>query len=61
MKFTLEIELGNEAMQNGDDLSIALRHVAEDVPNQIREPWIGKERSFRDEFGNRVGKWQVIA
>ncbi len=59
MKFTLEIELGNDAMQTGDDIRQILRNVAHimrisDLPN------VGDEGAFRDVNGNTVGKWEVV-
>lgn len=67
MKFTLEIELGNEAMQYGHDLAKALEQVSEllkyhDAQEaQSVEDWDVYDRkgSVKDHNGNRVGKWEV--
>ena len=53
-KFTFEIELGNDAMQTGDDVAEALQSVAGlgtfFAPNT--------SGSIRDTDGNRVGEWR---
>jgi hypothetical protein len=51
--FTLEIELGNDAMQNAGDISDALRCIAEDLDN------LGTNGRIRDLNGNTVGKWSL--
>lgn len=60
MKFTLEIELGNEAMQTLADVAKALdntQHIA-DADESLT---VGQSRGIRDINGNTVGKWQVSA
>lgn len=60
MKFLLEIELGNEGMQTGEDIRLALENAAERW-NQgtVTEPQdLGDGRIF-DTNGNTVGKWEV--
>lgn len=58
MKFTLEIELGNDAMQNGTDVIKAIRDSLkgeESLP--LDEGTAGR---LWDENGNLVGSWKVI-
>ena len=61
MRFTLEIELGNDAMQTGQDVAGALRkeaqRLAEFCKKDLRP---GAEGLIRDVNGNTVGKWQVL-
>lgn len=62
MKFTLEIQLGNEAMQTGRAIAEAIqdslsRHY---ITFQGHRPTIGDNMSVRDLNGNRVGKWEVV-
>ena len=58
MKFLLEIELGNDAMQMGADVAEALRHVANKMDGHYI---IAKEGclTIRDLNGNRVGEYKV--
>jgi hypothetical protein len=52
-KFTLSIELGNEAMQTGEDVARALREVAKKLDG-------GDDSGrIRDENGNTVGEWDL--
>lgn len=58
MKFKLEIELGNDAMQSGRDVADALNNVAfqlQDVTMRLEE----MGGMVVDENGNTVGAWQV--
>ena len=58
-KFTLEIELGNDAMRNSVALSDALREVSNRVLNTgytFCEPII---RGILDSNGNTVGFWKI--
>jgi len=59
MKFTLEIELGNDAMTTPDDVAYLLGVVAEqlDAVDAFRA---GDEGRTRDVNGNTVGRWQVL-
>ena len=58
MKFTLEIELGNEAMQTGDDVALALRRLSVKLVDARID--VGADRgTIRDANGNAVGKWAV--
>ena len=54
MKFTLTIELGNDAMQTPEDVAGALREVADDV-ERTSMPQDGHR--VRDYNGNTVGRW----
>lgn len=58
MRFTLEIELGNEAMQTQADVREAIRKTfsveAESITLYPRDGQI-----IRDLNGNTVGKWEV--
>lgn len=59
MKFSLEIELGNAAMQTGDDVAEALRKVAQklaDAYDGTNLPdW--ESGTIKDANGNAVGIW----
>ena len=60
MKFILEIELGNEAMRNADNVRFALDSV--DVTNYNDDDLFPTGKHvIRDHNGNTVGKWEVIA
>ena len=63
VKFTLEIELGNDAMQTPFDVSIALAALG--ARFAARENWgapTGQTDAgtLRDRNGNTVGRWQVV-
>lgn len=62
MKFTLTIELGNEAMQTGYDVADALREIADRIyPRGLTEHRnaVSLVGLVRDINGNTVGSWQV--
>jgi hypothetical protein len=70
MKFTLEIELGNDIMETGSDLAAALAKTAEflrardtDRGYLTVEDWDApyKQHSVTDEYGHTVGSWKVVA
>ena len=65
MKFTLEIEIGNEAMQTWRDVANALELVAEVVvdgdPDFGAEVWGMAPSAITDLNGNKVGAWAVSA
>jgi hypothetical protein len=61
MKFTLEIELGNDAMQTNDDIAKSLQTLAHRLSQMHRDPVDGDKWNIRDANGNTVGKWEVIA
>lgn len=58
MKFSLTIELGNDAMRDPGDVAAALEYIA----NQLRDTGfgdIGDDWVVRDANGNGVGLWTV--
>lgn len=63
MKFQLEIELGNEAMQSGFDLAMTLRTVADRLINTLGTEPIQhvheRVRGINDTLGNTVGSWKL--
>lgn len=61
MKFTLEIELGNEAMQTRDDIEEALRNLGQNLRYMSDPPSVGDDGVIIDYNGNTVGKWEVTA
>lgn len=67
MKFTLEIELGNDAMRKPSHIAKALDDVATALRDKIAMGQaIGAFGSntdgrIRDANGNTVGKWEVTA
>ena len=63
MKFTLEIEMGNEAMQTVGDLSRALKMTAVCVSDaaDLKDRRHGaNEGGIRDANGNKVGTWRIV-
>lgn len=59
MKFFLEIELGNAAMTDGFDVSLALEKVMADVRVYREKEFEKAEGKIFDMSGNKVGKWRV--
>jgi len=59
MRFTLDITLGNEAMQTAEDIATALAKLGEQLATFDESNWPGTEGIIRDENGNTVGTWQV--
>jgi hypothetical protein len=63
MKFTLTIELGNDAMQTYEDLGNCLQSLAidfHDTPPDVT-PGVPDGYKLRDMNGyNTVGTWQVV-
>lgn len=59
MRFTLEIELGNDAMRTPADLAGALQDLAGDLENAPGTEPAPSAGVIRDMNGNRVGHWQV--
>ncbi len=60
MRFVLEIDLGNEAMESAADVRRALAHVAGTLHSP--EAWTEYDTAthpIRDDNGNRVGQWMV--
>ena len=64
-RFTLELELGNDAMQAGDDVGRALGQVAMLLeglkPEELLELVGGSLPGIRDLNGNTCGRWAVEA
>lgn len=65
MKFTLEIKLGNAAMQTGEDVAEALEETARKIRDTYGidyvDEWAGLGAFIRDANGNRVGRWSIEA
>ena len=59
MKFKLEIELGNDAMQTYEDVVSSLIACQQTVA-EYRKLHVGDARKVRDINGNTVGKWEVV-
>jgi len=59
VKFTIEISLGNDAMQSGPDVAKALRKVADFIEAYESAATLVGGGPIRDDNGNRVGKWGV--
>lgn len=62
MKFKLEIELENVAMQDQHDVATALKNVAERLGKLVSSNFgpYGLEGKIKDRNGNTVGKWEVV-
>lgn len=60
MKFTLEIELGNDSMRTGNHIAIALRQVALQIGKYpIVALEVPTERTILDTNGNVVGMFSL--
>jgi hypothetical protein len=63
MKFTLTIELGNEAMQTALDVAEALRGTADRLfmyRQGLPDKFGANEKGhIKDENGNWVGSWEI--
>lgn len=57
MRFKLEVELGNDAMQSGLDVGRLLVQASMVVQLSKLEPGAGKP--LLDVNGNKVGSWEV--
>ena len=57
-RFTLAIDLGNDAMQTGSDLANTLRDFAGGL--YLRDALIPDSGNIRDVSGNTVGSWQLF-
>ncbi len=60
MKFTLEIELGDEAMQTYNDIGYALQQTAAVMFRHDQDEPVESSNPIRDLNGNIVGGWVVI-
>jgi hypothetical protein len=60
MKLIIEIELGNDAMQNPQHVADALRETADKI-DQIYKPKFSRDDTGKiyDLNGNHVGTWRV--
>ena len=59
MKFKLEIELGNDAMQTYADIAGAVRLIFSDFARREEEATDDEGRIY-DANGNNVGSWEVV-
>lgn len=59
MKFTLEIELGNEAMQTLADIEWSIQQVVGSLSSSDEPLHAGETGTTWDCDGNNVGKWEV--
>ncbi len=59
MKFTLTIELGNDAMQTRSDIEEALRKLGQNLRHMSDPPEAGDGCGIMDLNGNRVGRWDI--
>jgi len=59
-QFVLKINLGNEAMQTGNDIAKALHIVGLQI-NSNYSPVVRGSGNIRDINGNTVGKYEVIS
>ncbi len=57
MRFILKIELGNDAMQTGDDIAWAIQGVARQIVNDGTDRVTGHK--IMDVNGNSVGCWDL--
>lgn len=60
MKFTIEIELGNDAMRRYSHIKSALRELARGPELGNNGPRVGDGSNIRDVNGNTVGKWEIV-
>jgi hypothetical protein len=60
VKFTLEIELGNDAMQTPEDVTDALEEVVKQIRDRHWDGWTPGGESIRDINGNTVGRWSLV-
>lgn len=62
MKFIIEIELENDAMQDQHDVAEALRRTADRLNKYVSSSWgpYALEGKILDRNGNSVGKWEVM-
>lgn len=67
MVFTLKIELGNDAMQTGEDVALALEQVALNLTRRIGSLNLERDKRehnvpglIKDANGNTVGKWECV-
>jgi hypothetical protein len=57
--FKIEIRLGNDAMQTGDDVARALRKIAQRLATWVDgKPTDTDHGAVMDDNGNKVGIWR---
>jgi hypothetical protein len=59
MKFTLEIEMGNEAMQSYADIAYSVQRIFADFRLRQGDVEDGETGRIYDANGNRVGTWNI--
>jgi hypothetical protein len=59
MRFIISIELGNDAMKDGEDIGYVLRHVASLLEGRSEADLEGYKGKIRDANGNTVGSYKV--
>ena len=63
MRFTLTLDLGNDAMRSGDDIRLALRRTGELLEGlgerELLELVGSRLPGIRDENGNTCGRWEL--
>lgn len=57
-KLTVEIDLGNDAMRSGQDVSAKLDQLADLFAGFGPNLWLGG-RAIMDRDGNTVGSWEL--
>lgn len=62
-RFALSIELGNDAMTSPEDVSRALRAIADELTTgaPVHDVWNSGAGRVRDVNGNTVGSWEVTS
>lgn len=55
-KFTIEIEMGNDAMKSKGDVARKLKDIAHDIAKSFDDDHL--DGTIRDVNGNKVGKWE---
>ena len=60
MQISITIDLGNEAMQSLNDISVALQESFRVHGERMRPLTVGEHGSLRDGNGNTVGTWAVV-
>lgn len=60
MKFVLNIQCGNSAMENYTDIALSLHRLAQELAEQGDHQPITRETSaIKDDNGNVVGHWWI--
>ena len=60
MKFKLEFDLGNDAVQTRNDVEAILRKLGQNLAYMSDPPEEGDEGNIRDENGNTIGGWGIV-